>query len=135
MSLILVADAAPGFAALQEALGRRPGLTRVDDLPTACRALEQPCALVVCGCHFDEGRMYDLLRHMKSNEALAGIPFVAIRTLPDELDDALYESVQIAVTVLGGQEFVDLPRWRRQHGDAEAARRLAALVQRYVGPA
>jgi hypothetical protein len=93
--------------------------------------MEPPPALVVCGCHFDEGRMYDLLRHMKATPELARVPFMAVRCVEGDmaLDDALFESVKIAVRALGGNAFVDLLRWQRRHGEAEAAHRLTQLVQ------
>ena len=127
---ILVADDAASFHALREALATDLPLVRVGTLEQARRALADRPPLVVCGCHFDEGRMYDLLRHMKATPALADVPFVAVRCVEDDLlDDALYESVKIAVRALGGNAFVDLLRWQRRWGLAEAGHRLTQLVQ------
>jgi hypothetical protein len=100
-------------------------------LEEARAQLSPPPALIVCGCHFDEGRMYDLLRHLKATTALAKVPFVAVRCVDGDmaLDDALYESVKIAVRALGGNAFVDLVRWQRKHGEAEAGHRLTRLVE------
>ena len=89
---------------------------------------------MVCGCHFDEGRIYDLLRYVKADPALAQVPFMAVRCVEGELlDDALYESVKIAVRALGGHTFVDLLRWQRRWGAAEASHRLTALVESLAG--
>lgn len=127
---ILVADNADGFEAFRAALAGSYRLAWASTLDEARDALQQEIpALVVCGCHFDEGRMYDLLRHLKASEAHERVPFLAVRCVEGELlDDALYESVKIAVRALGGNAFVDLLRWERRWGPAEAAHRLTHLV-------
>lgn len=129
---VLVADDPASFAAFRDALTTPFALLPVGTLAQAMQALQPPPALVVCGCHFAEGGMYDLLRHMKAAPALAGVPFMAIRCLEGELDDTLYESVKIAVRALGGNAFVDLLRWQRKYGAAEANHRLTQLVTRLV---
>ena len=127
---ILLADDAASFAVCREALATDLPLAHVMTMEQARRALADPPSLVVCGCHFDEGRMYDLLRLLKGSRQLARIPFVAVRCVQDDLlDDALYESVKIAVRALGGNAFVDLLRWKRRWGAAEAGHRLTQLVQ------
>lgn len=125
---VLVADAARPFDALRKALISPFQLVHAATLDAAKAALADAPALVICGCHFDEGHMYDLLRHMKATPSLEHTPFLAIRILEGELDDALYESVKIAVRALGGNAFVDLLRWQRRWGVAEASHRLTQLV-------
>ena len=130
---ILVADHPESFAAFRRALQAPFDLAQADSVERAKAALAETPTLVVCGCHFDEGRMYDLLRYLKASPALARVPFMAVRCTEGELlDDALYESVKIAVRALGGNSFVDLTRWQRRWGEAEAARRLTQLVQGLV---
>lgn len=128
-SRILVADTPEGVEAFRAALTSTFTLVCVLTTDEARAALVPTPALVVCGCHFDEGRMYDLLRHMKATPALSRVPFMAVRCVEGELDDALYESVKIAVRALGGNAFVDLLRWRKRWGAAEASHRLTHLVQ------
>jgi hypothetical protein len=127
-----VADDAAAFSAFSNALTSSFTLAHATNLKSAREALETPPRLVVCGCHFDEGRMYDLLRHLKGTPHLRNIPFMAVRCVEGELDDALYESVKIAVRALGGNAFVDLLRWQRRWGPAEASHRLTQLVQSLV---
>ena len=130
---ILVADHPESFHAFRDALTSNHQLVHVVTLEEARDALGQRPALVVCGCHFDEGRMYDLLRLLKAEPATRGVPFVAVRCVEGELlDDTLYESVKIAVRALGGNAFVDLLRWQRRWGPAEAAHRLTHLIDRLV---
>lgn len=127
---ILVADSAESFAAFRDALTSTFALVHAETFEAARAALAPAPALVVCGCHFDEGRMYDLLRLLKATPGLGNVPFMAVRCVPGELlDDALYESVKIAVRALGGNAFVDLLRWQGRWGPAEASHRLTRLVQ------
>ena len=131
---ILVADHAQAFAAFRAALAGNHVLVHVETLEQARQALSTECALVVCGCDFDEGRMYDLLRHLKATPELRRLPFLALRCVEGELlDDTLYESVKIAVRALGGNAFVDLLRWQRRWGPAQASHRLTHLVDTMVG--
>lgn len=126
---VLLADTPEGTEAFRRALTSTFTLVPVHTLDQARRALQDPPAVVVCGCHFDEGAMYDLLRHMKATASLAQVPFMAVRAIEGELDDTLYESVKIAVRALGGDAFVDLMRWQRKYGEAEAGHRLTKLLE------
>lgn len=129
---VLVADTAASVALLRATLPPAIDLVGVGDMKAARLALQPPPALVICGCHFEEGGMYDLLRLMKATPELEAVPFVAIRCVAGELEDALYESVKIAVRALGGNAFVDFLRWQRRYGEAEAAHRLSQLVHRLL---
>jgi len=128
---IVVADTPEGVAAFQRALTTTLPLACATTVEEVRPLLQSAPALVVCGCHFDEARMYDLLRQLKANPVLAKVPFIAVRCVEGDmaLDDTLYESVKIAVRALGGNAFVDLVRWQRKYGEAEAAQRLTRLVE------
>ena len=127
---LLVADDLAAIDAFRLALTAPFSLLPCTTLQEAQRALEEAPDVVICGCHFDEGGMYDLLRFMKATPRFASVPFLAARCLEGELDDTLYESVQIAVRALGGDAFVDLLRWQRKYGEAQAAHRLTELLTR-----
>ncbi len=128
-SPIVLADHADGVELLRGTLAGVPlGLVGAHTLPEARAAVGPATPLVICGCHFDDGRMYELLRHLKSQAALESIPFLSVRAVAGELEDAMYESVKIATHVLGGSGFIDLFRWRRLYGEAEAGRQFAQRV-------
>ena len=130
---ILVADSADAFQLLSESVVSTFVFRHVATMAEARQALQSDTPLVVCGCHFDEGRMYDLLRYMKATPPLSDVPFMAIRALEGELEDALYESVKIATRALGGDSFVDLFRWQRIYGEADAAHRLTQRILSLAG--
>jgi hypothetical protein len=126
---ILVADVPEAFDAFRDALTSSHPLVHARTFAQVKAALAEHPALVVCGCHFEEGRMYDVLRYLKALPGYGNVPFLAVRCVPGELlDDTLYESVKIAVRALGGNAFVDLLRWQRRWGPEEASHRLTRLV-------
>lgn len=131
---ILIADVPETVDICRRWLAGPFTLVHAAQLDDAVQALHGPIDLVVCGVHFNEGRMYDLLRHLKLSPALERLPFVAIRCVEGELefDGALHESVKIAVQALGGNAFVDLLRWQRQYGAQEAGRRFSEFLKQLV---
>jgi hypothetical protein len=126
---IVVADTAEAFALLRASLQGAWGLRHAADLSSARNLVDTDTPLVICGCHFDEGRLYDLLRHLKSRPETAAVPFLALRALEGKLEDALYESVKIATHALGGNGFIDLYRWKSRYGEVEARHRLTRAVE------
>jgi len=129
---IVVADTSEAFQALQAPLARVFALAHAATCEQA-RALVQPMTpLVLCGVHFDEGRLYDLLRSLKATPTLAQVPFVVTRIGPGELDEGIYDSVKVATSALGGNGFIDFFRWQAQYGPAGAARRLLERVRALV---
>jgi hypothetical protein len=122
-----VADRGDALAMLRAGVANLP-LAAAATLDDAKRLVTEHTPLVLCDCHFDDGRMYDLLRWMKAGARLAGVPFLAIRVRQGELDDAMYESVKIATRALGADGFVDLYRWQQRYGNAPAAQRLMERI-------
>ena len=126
---IVIADTGESSARLQATLDGEGQLLHADSFERARQLVDAGTTLVICGCHFDEGRMYDLLRWMRTQRSLDATPFLAVRVLEGGLDDTMYESVKIATRALGGSGFVDLHRWERRYGSEQAARRLAERVR------
>jgi CheY-like chemotaxis protein len=84
--------------------------------------------LIICGIHFDDSRMFDLLRYCKSTPETKSIPFLCLRGMRGALHDTLSESVEISTRLLGAVGFVDLTRWHDEFGYQGSAKRLRALV-------
>jgi hypothetical protein len=78
--------------------------------------------------------MFDLLRLSKANPATRAIPFICLRVVEGELDQTLYQSVDIASTALGAARFVDLFRLKRMCGKEEANKKLRDLVEKLASP-
>ncbi len=129
---IVGADTEAALQHVRQMLGGRVQLAGAHTVAQAKAAITGDTPLVLCGCHFDEGRMYDLLRYMKARPQLEFVPFLAIRLLEGELEDALYESVKIATSALGGHGFIDLLRWQRLYGHEVASRQFSEAVAALV---
>ena len=126
---IVLADRDDAYGILRESLAGSLPLAVASTLAQARHLVTEQTPLVLCDCHFDDGRMYDLLRWMKATPRVARVPFMALRVREGELDDAMYESVKIATRALGANGFVDLYRWRMRYGQADAAHRLMQRIQ------
>jgi hypothetical protein len=130
MQKILVADVPQLDARLSGALGGR-SLAFVRTLLEAERRLAaEEFGLVIIGLHFDDSRMFDLLRWARAQ--CAHIPFVCARIFPKDITRISIEGVSIAVTSLGAAGFIDVPALEAEHGHAEAAQRLRDTLLRQI---
>src|SRR5262245_50719605 len=64
--------------------------------------------LIVIGVHFDESRMFDLLRHVRWQERHRAVPVVCVLTADFTRHAIATEGVEIAVKALGATAFLDL---------------------------
>jgi CheY-like chemotaxis protein len=84
--------------------------------------------LILCNMQFDEGRMFDLLRYVKSHPGINQTPFLCVNST-SALSPALIQSVKVAARAVGADAFADVFEWRRRVGDDAAYERLRKLVQ------
>lgn len=124
MKRILVAENPEAIPIMEEVLGDRFKVEFCTTLGDAESRLDQKIGLIVCGMHFHDGHMYDLLKLAKSLPQIAPIPFLCVRLLRGELRDEAIEAVQATVRRLGGDGFVDYFRWSRFLGDEYAKAKL-----------
>ena len=80
--------------------------------------------LIVIGVHFDESRMFDLLRHVRWQERHRATPVVCVLTLDFARHAIAAEGLEIAVKALGGTAYLDL----KAVGDGEARRVIEDLL-------
>jgi len=64
--------------------------------------------LVVIGMHFDESRMFELLRYVRALPPYRHIPVVCVQCLDVNLSEAVLKNMDDAVRALGGTAFIDL---------------------------
>jgi hypothetical protein len=83
-------------------------------------------ALVLCGVHFDESRMYDLLRYVRGE--LPRLPFVCCRVLSSEIPAISREAIELAATTLGASVFIDVPTLSQELGNEQADEQFRSLV-------
>jgi hypothetical protein len=125
-----VLAACPPFALplLEKALGSYVNLVPVLSLDAAQKMLasKSHIALILCGVHFDEWRMYDLLRYVRNG--YPHVPFVCVRLLDTEIPRVSREALRIAAESLGAVGFVDMPELTRERGLEEAEKELMNTV-------
>jgi CheY-like chemotaxis protein len=133
MERILIAAATDSAQAASQALKKDFALTFCTSLVDARSVLKDGFDLILCGLHFDEGRMFDFLREVKADPQTKSIPFLCIKSTDGMLSPAISQSIEIASHSLGANGFVDLFQWKAAHGDEEAYEKFRRLVIEVMG--
>jgi CheY-like chemotaxis protein len=84
--------------------------------------------LILCTLQFDGSRWADLLRRVKANAASRTVPFLILKVTQGVLSDTIIESSLKAAKLIGADDTVNLPSWRRQCGDEQAYQKLRKLI-------
>lgn len=94
--------------------------------------LTQKFDLIVSTLRFDGSQMFELLKDLKSHAVTRNIPFFAVvlecSLLPDEAVDHLLKAAEL----MGANEEVNLPQWRRALGDEAAYQKLRDMLQKHA---
>ena len=105
---ILVADTSDGDRRLSEILSGFD-LTFVRALAEAQRALaRERFDLILVGVHFDDSRMFDLLRHLQASGGAPGCAVICMRSQHFQSPAISIEGLEIAAKALGCNLFLDL---------------------------
>ncbi len=127
--------ACPPFALprLQAALGVDARLVPATSMEEAQKTLQAnpEIALILCGVHFDESRMYDLLDYARRR--FPQTPFVCVRVLDAEIPRISRRALDIAAQSMGAAAYVDLPQLQAEAGSEAAERRLREVVLGQLG--
>jgi DNA-binding NtrC family response regulator len=105
-------------------------LVFVRTLREAQSALErEPVALVLTGVHFDDSRMFDLLRYLQASGERPGCAVICMRSQHFVSSAITIEGLEIATRALGCNLFLDLT-WYADDATGNAAVRklLEALI-------
>ena len=119
---------------LDRVLSAHVDLTFVNSLNAARDALRTnlDLAMVICGVHFDESRMYDLLDYAQRERA--DMPFVCVRVLEAELARASHERLGFALKAAGAVDLIDFATLVIERGRTAAEQRLETEVLRRLRP-
>jgi hypothetical protein len=128
MKKILIAEAADAIPIAEDVLGDTFDLTFCTDMDDVIGHLSRKTGLILCGAHFDDCQMYELLKLAKSLPHVAPIPFVGVRLLRGQLRDDMYETVPATIRALGGEGFIDYFRWSTSLGDDYAKAKFRICV-------
>jgi CheY-like chemotaxis protein len=91
---------------------------------------QQQFDLVMIGVHFDDSRMFDLVRHVRAGGHHAGKPVACVRSHRFISAAAIsLEGLEIAARALACNLFLDLTKYPDDaHGNAEVRKLLDALL-------
>ena len=91
---------------------------------------QQQFDLVMIGVHFDDSRMFDLVRHVRAGGHHAGKPVACVRSHRFISAAAIsLEGLEIAARALARDVFLDLTKYPDDaHGNAEVRKLLDALL-------
>ncbi|MGH8732649.1 MAG: hypothetical protein ACREVB_03105 [Burkholderiales bacterium] len=117
---ILVADTPEGDRRLSQILSGYE-LTFVRTMDAAQRELTADgFALVLVGVHFDDSRMFDLLRHLQASGERPGCAVICMRSQHFVSQAITLEGLEIAAKALGCNLFLDLT-WYADDATGNAA--------------
>jgi hypothetical protein len=116
---------------MHEVLGDEFDLIVCTSLPDAQSALiTHEVHMIACGVHFDDGRMFDLLKYVKADEALRAIPFWGVLRDEGLLSSAITRGIRTAMKTLGANGLFNLSQMRTDEQPEILYRELrAALAQ------
>ena len=127
---VLVADV-PEVQARVAAVLARDRVVFVHTLATALDALGgADFDLVLIGLHFDDSRMFDLVREVRAGRRNQAVPIVCWRMRPFAFPISMHV-IEVTVKALGAQSFADLAAHATE-ADGNAA--LALLVAAATAP-
>lgn len=76
--------------------------------------------MIVCGLHFDGGRMHELLSLAKSSEKTWSIPFLCVKLRDGNMTSHMLNSIKTSCEALGAQGFLHFPDILSKHGELAA---------------
>ena len=127
--------ACPPFALprLQAALEAHVRLVPATSMEEAQKTLQAnpDIVLIVCGVHFDESRMFELLDYAR--RGFPQVPFVCVRVLDAEIPRISRHALDIAAQSMGATAYLDLPQLQAEVGREAAERRLREVVLEQLG--
>lgn len=97
-------------------------------------ALRAGVVMVVCGAHFDDGRMFDLLRLVKGDPAYAKIPFIPVLGQLPANSSAMAQSIRNATAALGADGFIDLSRLSQRMDQQQMTDKLRRMAREALTP-
>ncbi len=124
---VLVADAPDGAELVARALR---GAARVLPVATGDEAINRlrEAHLLALSIHFNNYRIFDVIRMTKSNPMTRYKPLLCYRSNDQDIPLKVLEALNLAHSLFGHIEFLDVAAVRQLHGDEEALRLLRAAL-------
>jgi hypothetical protein len=129
---ILVAVRAKDRQKVSRVLGAEFNLDFCSTLEIAQSQLDESIGLIVCGAHFDGGRMFELLRYAKGARQTRAIPFLVVLGSERTYSPKILQGIQIAAKILGADGFIDIVELKEELGEVKTAEALRQLARRIL---
>lgn len=129
MVKVLVAIRPDDADVMRRVLGDEFDVIACVSLAEAQAALTPDMAMIACGVHFDDGRMFDLLKFVKSNAALSGIPFWGLLRDDSMLSTAITRGIRTAMKTLGANGLFNLSQIEQQETEEATYRAVRTALQ------
>jgi CheY-like chemotaxis protein len=124
---VLVADAPDGAQLISNALRGAAGVMPVSTGDEAIdRAREAD--LLALSIHFNNSRIFDVIRMTKSDPKTRYIPLLCFRSQERDIPLRVLEALNLAQSLFGHIDFLDVAAVRRLQGEDEALRILRAAL-------
>ena len=124
---VLVADAPDGAELIARALRGAAGVLPVATGDEAINRLRE-AHLLALSIHFNNYRIFDVIRMTKSNPVTRDTPLLCFRANDQAIPLKVLEALDLAQTLFGHIEFLDVAAARQLHGDDKALRLLRAAL-------
>ena len=82
----------------------------------ALESLDASIQVVACGVHFDNGRVFDLLRHVRENSVTSKLPVFILLGAGSRYSPAIVHGIRSAAELLGVTAFSDLTGMAEKFG-------------------
>ncbi len=133
MYKVLVAIRPDDAEVMRRVLGDEFEVFACGSLAEAQAALTPTMDMIACGVHFDDGRMFDLLKFAKSHTALAHIPFWGVLRDDGVLSTAITRGIRTAMKTMGANGLFNLSQIAPGMDEDTAFRELRIALQKSLG--
>jgi hypothetical protein len=99
-------------------------------LAEAEAVLSPELAMIACGVHFDDGRMFDLLKLVKDDPRLSSIPFWGILRDEGLLSSAITRGIRTAMKSMGANGLFNLSQIDAGSDEETAYRELRGALRK-----
>jgi hypothetical protein len=108
MTTILMAAKPKAAAILEDALEGRATTEIATTMAEVSRAVTRHFDAMIVGVHFDDYRMFDFIRFVKSLPNLRDAPIICVRVVPSQLQPGvLMDVLPISCKAIGASAYLD----------------------------
>lgn len=134
MIKVLVAIRREDADVMRRVFGDEFEVISCETLVEAQAALSADLAMIACGVHFDDGRMFDLLKSAKADPRFSGIPFWGILRDEGLLSSAITRGIRTAMKSMGANGLFNLSQFGTGSDEETAYRELRVALKQSLAP-